>query len=110
MGELYARRGGGEKNYRDLFTEYLYVKTCAWSYEKEWRIAAPGRRPDDDELFGDYGFNPLELTAIYLGPKCPDGDRADLLKLLAHGFEHVEAYEMLSDTRRARLVPRHVPR
>jgi hypothetical protein len=100
----------GDARYEDLFVEYLHVKNPEWSYEKEWRIAAPGRRPDDDELFGDYGFNPRELTAIYFGPGCPDGDRADFLKLLAHGFEHVEAYEMLSDTRRARLVPRPVPK
>ena len=109
MGELYARRGG-EKNYRDLFTEYLYVKTCAWSYEKEWRIPAPGRRPDDSELFGDYGFHRRELTAIYFGPNCPDEDRADLLALLTHGLEHVQAHQMSFDIPQARLVSRPILR
>jgi hypothetical protein len=99
-----------ETNYRDLFTEYLYVKTCAWSYEKEWRVPAPGRRLDDSELFGDYGFHPRELTAMYFGPNCPDEDRMDLLALLTHGLEHVKAHQMSFDTQQARLVSRLIPR
>jgi hypothetical protein len=100
--------GEGEIQYQDLFMEYLYVKTPDWSYEKEWRIPVPGRRSEDSELFGDYGFNPRELTAIYLGPKCSAEDRADLPKLLTHGLEHVNAYEMLFDTRHARLIARPI--
>jgi hypothetical protein len=52
---------------------------------------------DDSELLGDYGFHPRELTGIYFGPKCPDGDRSDLLNLLSHGLEHVKVYEMIFD-------------
>jgi hypothetical protein len=100
--------GQGEKSYQDLFTEYLYVKTCEWSYEREWRIPAPGRRPEDSELFGDYGFHPGELTAIYFGPKCSEEDRSDLHKLLAHGLEHVQAHEMLLDVQQAKVVSRAV--
>ena len=66
--------------------------------------SAPGRRPDDSELFGDYGFHPRELTAIYFGPHCSDEDRRDLLALLAHGLEHVQAHQMSFDTQQARLV------
>lgn len=100
----------GETRWQDLFMEYLYAKTPSWSYEKEWRIPVPGRRPDDSELFGDYGFHPRELTRIYFGPKCPDGDRSDLFNLLSQGFEHVKVCEMIFDTRQARLVSRPVPR
>jgi hypothetical protein len=50
------------------------------------------------------------LTGIYFGPTCPDGDRSDLLNLLSHGLEHVTVYEMIFDTRQARLVSRPVPR
>jgi DUF2971 family protein len=100
----------GERNYRDLFTEYLYVKTCAWSYEREWRIPMPGRRPDDSELFGDYGFHRQELTAIYFGPNCSAEDRTDLLALLTHGLEHVQAHQMSFDTQHARLVSRPIAR
>jgi DUF2971 family protein len=100
----------GDARWQDLFMEYLYVKTPAWSYEGEWRIPVPGRRPDDSELYGDYGFHPRELTGIYFGPRCPDGDRSDLLKLLLHGLEHVKVYEMIFDTRRARLISQPVAR
>jgi hypothetical protein len=98
----------GTARYQDLFLEYLRVKTTAWSSEQVWRIAVPGRRSDDSELFGDYGFHPRELTGIYFGPQCPGDDRAVLLKLLTHGLEHVEAYEMVFDTQQARLVSRPV--
>lgn len=102
--------GEGETRWQHLFLEYLYVKTPAWSNEKEWRIPVTGRRPGDSELFGDYPFHPRELTAIYFGPKCSEQDREDVLKLLVHGLEHVEAYQMDLDTPRARLVPRPVER
>ena len=100
----------GETRWQDLFMEYLYVKTPSWSYEKEWRIPVPGRRPDDSELFGDYGFHPRELTGIYSGPRCPNGDRSDLLNLLSHGLEHVTMSETIFDTRQARLVSHVVQR
>lgn len=100
--------GQGEKSYQDLFMEYLYVKKCEWSYEKEWRIPAPGRRPEDSELFGDYGFHPSELTAIYFGPNCSDGDRSDLFKLLAHGLGHVQAHEMFLNVQEAKIEARAI--
>lgn len=102
--------GQGEKSYRDLFMEYLYVKKSEWSYEKEWRIPAPGRRPEDSELFGDYGFHPSELTAICFGPKCSEEDRSDLLKLLSHGLEHVQAHEMLLNVQQAKIESRAIAR
>jgi len=86
------------------------VKKRKWSYEREWRIPAPGRRPDDSELFGDYGFHARELVAAYFGPKCSEQDRKDLLKLLAYGLEHVKAFQMKFDTRQARLVAQPIPR
>lgn len=44
--------GQSESTYRDLFTEYQYVKTTPWSYEKEWRIVS-GARPGESGLFAD---------------------------------------------------------
>jgi Protein of unknown function (DUF2971) len=49
--------GQTESAFTDLFTEYQYVKTTAWSYEREWRIASIAR-PGETGLFGDYGFPP----------------------------------------------------
>lgn len=103
-----AMLGQGVK-YTDLFTEYQYVKTSAWSYEKEWRIVS-GQRQGESGLFGDYGYHPHELTGIYFGPKCSANDRADLLSLLAHGLEHVQAHEALQDSQQARFTFRVIRR
>ena len=94
--------GQGTSTYWDLFTEYEYVKTNAWSYEKEWRIVS-GARPGETGLFADYSFHPRELTGIYFGPKCSTEDRAELLALLALGLEHVREHEVSHDDQQARF-------
>ena len=101
--------GQGGSTYHDLFTEYEYVKTNAWSYEKEWRIVS-WARPGESGLFEDYGFNPRELTGIYFGPKCSIEDRSDLLALLGHGLEHVRAHEAFLDSQQARIAFRPIIR
>lgn len=99
----------GGASHDKLFTEYLYVKTNAWSYEKEWRVVS-GARPGESGMFGDYGFHPHELTGIYFGPKCSAEDRSDLLALLGHGLEHVRAYEAFLDSQQARIAFRPITR
>lgn len=94
-------------SYENLFTKYQYVKTSAWSYEKEWRIVS-GKRPGESGLFGDYGYHPHELTGIYFGPKCSTRNREDLLALLAHGLEHVQAQDAVPDSQQARFVFRAI--
>ena len=101
--------GQGGTTYWDLFTEYQYVKTNQWSYEKEWRIAS-WARPGEKGLFGVYGFHPDELTGIYFGSKCSAEDRSDLLALLAHGLEHVHAYEAIPDPSQAKFKFRAIAR
>lgn len=101
--------GQSESAYWDLFTEYQYVKTTPWSYEKEWRIVS-GARPGETELFADYGFEPPELTGIYFGPQCSAEDRAAMLGLLVHGLEHVQAHEALADSQQAKFTFRAVSR
>jgi hypothetical protein len=95
--------GQGGLTYEYLFTEYLYVKTTAWSYEKEWRIVMLGARPGESGFFGDYAFDPRDLTGIYFGSRCPEDDRLDLLALLSHGLENVAAYEAFPDSHHARF-------
>jgi hypothetical protein len=102
--------GQGGLTYEDLFIEYLYVKTSAWSYEKEWRIIMLGARPGESGFFGDYGFHPHDLTGIYFGSKCSAEDRLDLFALLTHGLEHVLAYEPFSDSHQARFAFRAITR
>lgn len=45
---------------------------------------------------------PRELTKIYFGPKITRQDRSDLVALLAHGLEHVEAHDAVAGTARER--------
>ena len=78
----------------DLFTEYAYVKTTNWSYEREWRIVSMAS-PGETGLFTDYSFYPRELAGIYLGPQYPTEQRANLLALLTNGLEHVRVHEAL---------------
>jgi hypothetical protein len=94
--------GQGTSTHWDLFTEYQYVKTNAWSYEKEWRIVS-GARPGENGLLADYPFDSRELTGIYFGSKCSTEDRAELLALLAQGLEHVRAHEAFHDEHQARF-------
>jgi Protein of unknown function (DUF2971) len=83
--------GRGEKTYQDLYTEYQYVKTTAWSYEREWRIVSLARSGESG-LFADYPFHPRELSGIYFGTRCSKEDQTDILSLLTHGLDHVSAY------------------
>lgn len=97
----------GEATYEDLFTDFQYVKTSPWAYEMEWRIASFAK-PEESGLFGDFGFSPLELTGVYLGPECSSEKREDLLALLVHGLEHVRVYETLPDTQQAKFTFRAI--
>ena len=79
----------GPLTFQDLITEYQYVKTTDWSYEREWRLSTIGLGA---EHFSDYGFQPRELTGVFLGPQCSESDEQEILGLLSHGLEHVSAY------------------
>jgi len=81
----------GQAAFVNLFTEYQYVKTTAWAYEREWRLASLARSGESG-LFSDWGFSPRELSAVYLGPRCSAADESEILALLVHGLEHVTAH------------------
>lgn len=101
--------GQGRSTYWDLFSEYQYAKTNAWSYEREWRIVS-GARPGETGFFSDYPFYARELTGIYLGSRCSTEDRAELLSLLVQGLEHVNAHETSHDDQEARFSFRVIVR
>ena len=101
--------GQGETTYSDLFSEYEYMKTNEWSYEREWRIVS-GARLGETGLFRDDGYQPDELTRICFGSKCSTEDRSDLLALLVRGLEHVRAYEAIPDTQQAKFKFRAITR
>jgi hypothetical protein len=80
----------GPLTYQDLITEYQYVKTTDWAYEREWRLVTLGA---GTELFEDYGFCSRELAGVYLGTHCSQDDEKEIVGLLSHGLEHVSAYK-----------------
>ena len=80
----------GPLKFPDLITEYQYVKTTDWVYEREWRLATLGLGAG---LYEDWGFKPRELGGIYLGTKCSQDDEKEILALLSHGLEHTSAYK-----------------
>ena len=93
----------------DLFTEYQYVKTNQWGYEREWRIVSMAR-PGETGRFADYSFHPRELAGIYFGPKYPLEQRPNLLALLTHGLEHVRVHEAMTDNVEAKFNFREIRR
>jgi hypothetical protein len=95
--------GRGERTYQDLYTEYQYTKTTAWSYEREWRIVSLARLCES-ELFAYYPFHPRELSGIYFGTRCSKEDQTDILSLLTHGLEHVSAYRARAEGVEARFT------
>jgi hypothetical protein len=48
----------------------------------EWRIASFMGRGDAD-LHSDYGFSPLDVIGVYLGPHMTDANKARLVALAA---------------------------
>jgi len=107
---VWADRMIGQLGYADLFMQYQYIKRTAWSYEKEWRIVVPGARPGETGMSAEYGFNRRDLTGIYFGSRCSETDRSDLLALLAHGLEHVRAYEAVANVLQGEFMFRAVER
>jgi hypothetical protein len=57
-----------------LLDEATYTKAADWSYEREWRVTS-WKRPTDTGLFTDYGFQPAEVSAVYLGPMMATTDK-----------------------------------
>lgn len=73
----------------DLFSQTLYTKTKAWSYEREWRVVSMAER-GATTLFADMGFHPRELVGVYFGPSIEDKDADAISTLLVGDLAHVE--------------------
>ncbi len=69
-----------ELGVRKMFHVATYSKDIDWSYENEWRIVT-FKRPNDIGYYSDFKFNPLEISAIYLGPLISDSDRNSIISL-----------------------------
>ena len=60
--------------------EITFIKTEDWTYEKEWRISTYAKTTNSG-YYSDYGFHPLEVKSIILGPHFDDNDE-DFTKLV----------------------------
>jgi hypothetical protein len=54
-------------------TEYYYVKSTDWSYEKEYRVASDLRKGESGSI-SDYRFFEEDLREVILGPAFPEND------------------------------------
>lgn len=94
--EAWVRSITGQQllDFKTLFSEYWYVKTPAWAYEKEWRVVSFADL-DESGLYSDYSFNPRNISAVYLGSEISEQDSQDIRALLTHELGHVSAYRSI---------------
>ena len=86
--------GRDKTTYNDFFTEYQYVKTTDWAYEREWRIVTLS---GDSGLFSDLPFSPRELTGVYLGSRSSEEDEKEIIALLHDELQRVSVFRARSD-------------
>lgn len=82
---------GSERSVPQILQDAIYNKAPDWSYEHEWRIASFMDRSDAG-LHSDYGFSPLDIVGVYLGPRIGDKDKARL-KELAQRLPNAKVFE-----------------
>lgn len=69
--------------------EITYIKTEDWAYEKEWRISTYSNSVKTG-YYNDFGFHPLEIKSVILGPLFKEDDLESLTKLVQkYPFAHI---------------------
>lgn len=102
-------RVSGSRPYAEMFFECQYVKSTAWTYEKEWRVVSGARRGDTG-TYADIPFNPREASAVFFGSRCSPQDREDILALLAGDLGHVAAWQATENAVAGRFAFERLPR
>ncbi len=82
---------GSELSVPRILADATSNKARDWSYEHEWRIAS-FMGHGEAGLHSDYGFNPLDVIGVYLGPHMSDVDKARL-RALAVPLPNAKVYE-----------------
>jgi hypothetical protein len=88
---------------QDFFADYQYVKGNDWAHEFEWRLISY-KRHGESGLYADWGFDPGELTAIYLGSRISDDDACVIKALLTHGLEHVKLFKAVENQQQLKMT------
>jgi hypothetical protein len=69
----------------EFFSDYQYVKSVQWAYEKEWRVVSYARSGETG-LSGDYRFFPEELRRVILGANCSASDETEVRALVTSSY------------------------
>lgn len=77
---------------KNMIHNAIYTKSSDWSYEKEWRIFKYDYGENND-LFTDIPFDPLEVASLYLGPDIDSDDR-DMLINLVSDYPDIKIYSV----------------
>jgi hypothetical protein len=73
----------------ELFEEAVFVKANDWQYEREWRLVGGWEQEQETEFIP---FQPEEMTAVYLGCRISDDDRAAIKMIAAEKYPHAAVY------------------
>lgn len=84
-------------DYKQLFSEFMYIKKNDWAYEKEWRVVSFAR-PGESGVYSDYSVNSLNFGAIYFGKDVREDDEKDIIALLTHDLSHMSAYKAVHNS------------
>jgi hypothetical protein len=73
----------------ELFEEAVFVKAKDWEYEREWRLVGGWEKEQATEYIA---FHLDEMTALYLGCRISDADRAAIKTAAAEKYPHAAVY------------------
>lgn len=79
--------GQASMDAQSIMDRMIYTKSSEWAYEREWRIFAGSGR-DAAAPHEDIPFNALELSAVIVGCRMPEDDRATFVDLTKRLYPH----------------------
>jgi hypothetical protein len=94
------------REHQPVGNEFLLTKASCWSYEREWRAVIPAVDPDTDHR--KVALDPTEIGAVYLGCRCSDEDRQEILDLADQHLPATEVWQAEMDPRQFALTFRQL--
>lgn len=90
----------------ELWSDYFYVKHTDWQVEREWRVVTYAADNEGGD-FSDWPFDPVDLTAIYVGYRAGEAAVAKLRDALCERSPHTRLMRasLNHDTLRVSIVP-----
>ena len=77
--------GEAEIDSEVYLSEYYYVKSPDWSYEKEYRVPSDCRTGEQGP-FSDYQFFPEDLREVILGPSFLESDATEVKAIVSANY------------------------